>query len=525
MNMLSRRGFMAGLGLVALTPAMARAQSAGQTAADPQIDGVLSYIALDPSDGQVLSERQADMPLPPASTLKTVTALYAMEQLGENHRFTTRVIRAGNMLILAGGGDPTLDTDGLASLAAMTAEAEKSSGLPAPTAFMVWGGALPRIAQLDPGQDAHLPYNPTISGMILNFNRVHLGWQREAQGYQMRLEARGTRQSPRAYTVMAEAVDRRAPLFVYDGSGKRERWTVARSSLGRSGGRWLPVRRPELFAGDAFQTLCRARGLVLPNPEVIEILPEGNEIARLESAPLRDIVVGMMKYSTNLTAEVLGLAASRASDIRQSALAMGDWLRRRGVGGNFSFRDHSGLSPASVMTSRAMARTIMQIGRARDLRDLMKHIPMGKGRNAAIGINAKTGTLNFISNLAGYAQDDSGRGLIFAIFCADQQRHMQSQGQELPEGVSTWTNRARAAQLALIDNWFAAGLARRMPTAGEPLPYSVEPMASAPLSASGEPLPLWPDAQAAIPGVGGAISSETPYQIKPSVIPGTGVFR
>ncbi|MBP8932524.1 MAG: D-alanyl-D-alanine carboxypeptidase, partial [Paracoccus sp.] len=175
MNRLSRRGFLTGLGLLALTPQVLRAQTA--PGADPAFEGTLAYAVLDPATGEVLAQRAADLALPPASTLKSVTALYALDRLGEGHRFTTRVIRAGNMLILAGGGDPVLDTDALGELAARVAEAEKASGLPAPTAFMVWGGALPRIERLDAAQDEHLPYNPTISGMILNFNRVHLDWR------------------------------------------------------------------------------------------------------------------------------------------------------------------------------------------------------------------------------------------------------------------------------------------------------------------------------------------------------------
>lgn len=514
MNSLSRRGFLTGLGLLALTPAFARAQGA----TDPAVDGALAYAALDPATGRVLAQRSADLPLPPASTLKTVTALYALDRLGEGHRFTTRVIRAGNMLILAGGGDPVLDTDALAELAASTAEAEKASGLPAPTAFMVWGGALPRIERLDPAQDEHLPYNPTISGMILNFNRVHLDWRRGKQGHELSLQARGTRLSPRAYTIAIAPESRTVPLFAYDGSGKRESWTVARSALGRAGSRWLPVRRPELYAGDVFQTLCRARGLVLPPPAAIEILPEGTQIAHHDSPPLREIVAGMMEYSTNLTAEVLGLAASGAGDIAASARAMEDWLRGQGIVGRYGFHDHSGLSPENRMTALALAQTIAGPGRARDLRGVMKDIPLldGKGKRmeSPIVIHAKTGTLNFVSNLAGYAQEAPDRQLIFAILAVDAPRQLASQGQELPDGVIGWTRRAKAAQQALIEGWFAAGLYGQAPTG--PLPAVMPVGIAVP--------PVMPELAVPFPSP----PQTDPPQIerfRPAIIPGTGVFR
>ncbi len=461
MNGLPRRGFLAGLGLLALAPRLAAAQPFDPEAriTDARLGGTVAYAVIDPATGAILAERQPDLAMAPASILKSVTALYALDRLGPAHRFTTRVIRAGDVLVLVGGGDPVLDTDALDELAAATVAAEKAAGRDAPLGFAVWGGALPRIARLDPAQEEYLPYNPAISGMILNFNRVHLDWRRAEGGYQLSLQARGRRLSPRAYTTAIAAVDRGQPLFTYQ-ANKLEDWTIARRSLGKSGSRWLPVRRPELYAGDVFQTLCRARGLVLPAPEVIEILPDGPEIARHDSQPLDGIIRDMMEYSTNLTAEVIGLAASGASGIAGSAAAMADWLRGQGIAEGFLFRDHSGLSAENRVTARVMARLAAGPGQAGGLRGLMKTIPLrnakGQRRDSDIQIQAKTGTLNFVSNLAGYAQRGTGRELAFAILTADEPRRAASQGQELPEGVIGWTKRSKTLQQALIEDWCAA---------------------------------------------------------------------
>ena len=428
--------------------------------AKANLGGAVSFLALDAATGAILASREADLPFAPASTLKSVTALYAQSVLGAEHRFATRVIRAGDLLILAGGGDPELDSDGLAELAKATAEAEKAAGRPAPARFAVWGGALPQIAEISPGQAAHLTYNPTISGMILNFNRVHLGWRRGESGYALTLEARGRKHSPRAYTIAAGVADRAQPLFTYDGAGAKESWTIARSAMGKAGSRWLPVRRPELYAGDTFQTLCRAQGLVLPAPEVIADLPAGEEIARRASRPLRVILRDMMEYSNNLTAEIVGLAASGKPDLVQSGAAMTAWLRGQGVTGEFTFRDHSGLSPATRITARMMAETVAGPGRAQDLRGLMKHIPLrdAKGKalkDSPILVEAKTGTLNFVSNLAGYAQDGQGRQIVFAVLTGDEARRAANEGRELPDGVIGWTRRSKALQQGLIENWLA----------------------------------------------------------------------
>src|SRR5215472_17450525 len=58
---------------------------------------------------RVLYERNADRFFLPASNMKLFTTALALEQLGVDHRFITRLITddSGN-LIFVGGGDPTL---------------------------------------------------------------------------------------------------------------------------------------------------------------------------------------------------------------------------------------------------------------------------------------------------------------------------------------------------------------------------------------------------------------------------------
>lgn len=471
--MIGRRGFLIG---ALLAPAVARAEYYGTPSDDgglslrpavrpapsastlvdmAGLSGSVAYAVLDPATGAIRDAVRADAPLPPASTLKAITAIYALDRLGPDHQFRTRVLRAGDMLILAGGGDPHLDTDRLAALAADLARQTKTS----PARFAVWGGALPQVDRIVPEQAEHLSYNPALSGMILNFNRVHLGWRQQGGDYTLSLEARASAHSPRAYTVTARPGDQRA-LFTYSADAAKEHWVISRGAMGRAGSRWLPVRRPELYAGDVFQTLCRAQGLVLPTPEVIGTLPpDTQELAASASPPLRDILRNMLVFSTNLTAEVIGLHASGARDLAASAAAMTEWLRGQAVAGEYHFVDHSGLSGDSRITPLAMARALAGPGRAAGLAGLVKADPLSEdlgddGQPHSV-VRAKTGTLNFVSNLAGYAEAQGREGVVFAIFCHDPARRAGTEGQELPAGVSTWTRKAKTLQRSLIDAWVA----------------------------------------------------------------------
>ena len=70
-------------------------------------------------DGNDVGERNADLPVIPASTQKIVVAATALDVLGDDFRFTTEVVTAEapvdgvveGDLVLVGGGDPLLSSD------------------------------------------------------------------------------------------------------------------------------------------------------------------------------------------------------------------------------------------------------------------------------------------------------------------------------------------------------------------------------------------------------------------------------
>src|SRR5690242_17043288 len=71
--------------------------------------------------GATVAGRKADLPLAPASNLKLLTTLAALDALGAEHTFSTTVVSPGKgRLVLVGGGDPLL-TDKASTSAAKPA--------------------------------------------------------------------------------------------------------------------------------------------------------------------------------------------------------------------------------------------------------------------------------------------------------------------------------------------------------------------------------------------------------------------
>lgn len=83
----------------------------------------ISLLAMDADSGRATGELLPDAPMIPASCAKLLTAATALITLGPEHRSTTTVALLGDRLFLRGGGEPSMEPQDLARLAAQTAGA------------------------------------------------------------------------------------------------------------------------------------------------------------------------------------------------------------------------------------------------------------------------------------------------------------------------------------------------------------------------------------------------------------------
>ncbi|WP_424942758.1 D-alanyl-D-alanine carboxypeptidase/D-alanyl-D-alanine endopeptidase [Aliiroseovarius crassostreae] len=438
--------------------------------AKARFSGKIGFVVADARTGLVLEARNPGLDLPPASVAKAVTSAYALSSLGSAHRFSTRLVATGPVsggkikgdLVLLGGGDPVLDTNALAGMA----KALKDKGIRGVTGkFRYHAGALPYVKAIDPEQPDHLGYNPAISGLNLNYNRVHFEWKRAGDGYSVAMDARSDRYRPAVNSARMKIVNRKMPVYTYKAAAGVDNWTVARGALGKGGSRWLPVRRPDLYTAEVFQVLARAQGVSLPKPVAAKSAPKGTVIVQRNSEPLDKIARAMLKYSTNLTAEIVGLSASKArgdtpGNLASSGKMMTAWVKQNFAAKSVRFADHSGLSDASRLSADDMVKMLVKLGPDHALHGLMKEItPRGEDGKKLAGashkIRAKTGTLNFVSALSGYVTASDGTPLAFAIFTADMNKRkaIKRADRERPAGAKAWSRRSRWLQYQLLNRW------------------------------------------------------------------------
>ena len=428
-----------------------------------RLGGISGFAVAEVATGRILEAVNETALLPPASVAKTLTALYGLERLGPSHRFRTEVLAVGAIvggtlqgdLVLAGGGDPTLDSDKLGDLAASLAGAgvRRITGR-----YLAYAGALPSFERITTDQPVQVGYNPGLSGLGLNFNRVNFEWTKGGATTQM--NGRGERFVPVVKMARMEVVDREAPLFDYRMGPGTEQWTVARGALRAAGSRWLPVRQVAPYVAEVFQTLCAAQGIQLPAPQVVQVMPAGaRRIVSWQSDDLTTILRQMLRFSTNITAETVGLSASGARDLAGSAKAVQDWATAR-LGLQAHLVDHSGLGAASRVTAGGMMRALAAGDRALNLRPMLRNIGMrdeaGKVvKGSPVAVVGKSGTLNFVSGLVGFIEPVGGQDLVFAIFSADVPRReaVPLAEREDPPGEHGWVGRAHLMQARLIARW------------------------------------------------------------------------
>ena len=443
--------------------------------ANAGLKGTVGVYVVDLATGETIENIDAITAQPPASVTKAFTALYALDVLGSEYQFKTRLFADGILkdgildgnLILAGGGDPELATDDLFTLAQML----KESGLREVKGnFFVWDEALRNADEIDSDQLDHFGYNPTVTGLNLNYNRVHFEWKREDDDFTTTMDARSENYRPVVTTSRINIVDRPDPVFTYRDVGNVDQWTVARPSLNDEGSRWLPVRKPGLYAGEVFAIFARSHGIVFKAPQETLAEPDGQVLASKEGAPLAQVMQGMLRYSTNLTAEVAGLTATNLRvgerrGMRTSAIGMARWMTKRCGGITPHFVDHSGLGDLSRVSPADMVKMLSSPAVMETLQPIMRDIRLVGDDDRiidrdGISVRAKTGTLNFVSTLAGYVRTDKGRDLAFAIFASDLDAREAGklEGSEQPRGARTFNTRARRLQQDILKH-----LAQRLP--------------------------------------------------------------
>lgn len=456
----------------------------------------VGYLVVDAKTGQVLEQRQAKDGFVPASTIKVVSTVTALVVLGHEHRFHTELLTTGAVsngtlagdLFLKGGGDPMLTSDDFEHMAQQL----KAKGITKVNGRFVYDSSAYTTAKaIDAEYEESASYNPGIAALSVNFNVLQLKWEREKKGgTKFRFAAQTDNHELDIDYIKAEPAQpgTTGPYgLAYRDDAKAPTWMVIPGKRPKGEIR-VPVKRPDFNAAYVFRKAAEKHGIALPEP-VAGAAPEAaNLVVRQVSKPLPDIVYRTQRFSNNMAAEMLALAAARkltgkTLDLAASAQTVSGWLREKIPGvdwAGLTLRNGSGLTKDSRISPEQMVAVLryaqkLSIGN-QIYADLLRRYNVGKveseeeyghdegsrqngrekGAKRGVEIKAKTGTVNYSRGVVGYLHTGKGRDVIFAVFISDykQREAMLKQGQTWKEPpVRWWLSRSREFQRALVKRW------------------------------------------------------------------------
>jgi D-alanyl-D-alanine carboxypeptidase/D-alanyl-D-alanine-endopeptidase (penicillin-binding protein 4) len=451
--------------------AAAAARFAGRAetllAASPARKGDWGLLIVDAETGETLFERNADGYFVPASNMKLFTTALALAKLGPDYKFHTTLETRGTIspegtlsgdVLLVGRGDPNLSNrrfpfdlreefDGppekvlieLAEALAARGVKEISGDVIGDDSYfprerypngweiddMVWeyGAAISSIVvddntvalTLTPGEKTGDPVLASVSPLTPDFA----------------LENDVTTSGPEVKSDLTLTREPGANLVVVRG-------TLPAKGAPRK--LVLAIEEPALHAASLLAGLLSERGVKLDGKIRAVHVADADRaprtiLAEHVSVPLGDSVKLINKISQNLHTEMLLRTAARQNGLWSNAEEMlktpQDFYAAAGIAPDDVMQtDGSGLSRHDLVTPRAIVTLLAYAERQTWFAPYYRSLPVAgvdgslqdrmKATVAAGRIHAKTGSVEHVRTLSGFAETPSGRRLIFSFLGNNQ---------------------------------------------------------------------------------------------------------
>lgn len=453
----------------------------------------VGYILIDLTTGKAIDQAQADRPFVPGSVLKLATSLVAWQVLGPDFRFATRLWRKGAALYLQGGGDPVLAATDLQALAQSLQARHPLANW---QAFYVDATAVMPAAEISARQPLAADYNPGFGALNVDFTRLILDWPVSPPAK----PRNGQPPSPFRITSQAEGlavpIDWMAPKPASDplpsgasfvlaspgGQDEPESWAynadLAQGALAIPGSLALPVKQADPMTARIFRVLVLGQHLNLPLPQNGAVPADATLLAEHDSPTLAEMLPRLLRYSNNLTAELIGLTSNMRLSGKATTLIASAQQHMRWLASNlpavdwqgFQMMNHSGLDGDNRATPRQIAAILQRMASDPALAGCLPELhfkPDGlhqmeigsKAPASQAHISGKSGTMDYAAGLAGFITTPTNRHLAYVIFISDEQQRAALAADFDPRILEpnaqgrAWTLRARHLEADLLQHW------------------------------------------------------------------------
>jgi D-alanyl-D-alanine carboxypeptidase/D-alanyl-D-alanine-endopeptidase (penicillin-binding protein 4) len=451
--------------------AAAAARFAGRAetllATAPASKGDWGLLIVDAQTGETLFEKNADGYFVPASNMKLFTTALALAKLGPDYKFHTTLETRGTIspdgtlsgdVVLVGRGDPNLSNrkfpyelkeefDGPPEkVLAKLADALKARGVKEISGDVIGDDSYfpreryPNGWEID---DMVWEYGAAISAIVVDDNTVALTLMPgEKTGDPVQASvAPLTPDFALQNDVTTSAAELKSDLTLTREPGAN--LVVVRGTLpAKSAPRKLvlAIEEPAQHAASLFAALLAERGVKVDGKiRAVHVADTDSTprtvLAEHVSVPLGDSVKLINKISQNLHTEMLLRAAARQNGLWSTPEEMlktpQDFYAVAGIAPDDVIQtDGSGLSRHDLVTPRAIVTLLKYAQGQTWFAPYYASLPVAgidgslqdrmKGTLAAGRIQAKTGSVEHVRTLSGFAETPSGRRLIFSFLSNNQ---------------------------------------------------------------------------------------------------------
>ena len=424
----------------------------------------VSFSLIDLDSQKIFDQKEPNASMVLASVSKLYSLPFSLEKLGPQYQFETKLFIKGKIkngilngdLYLVGGADPYLTSAHLMSLAQalLNKNIFKINGQ-----FYFNQSYIPLIKNLDNIGLEDQPDNPSLSALNVEFNRFNVNTKNNLTIPNLE------------HIKIEESKKKLVDLnYTYEKSKfLEERW----KKLKKTNKSWesLPAKNSGLFTAHYLKYLAEIMGVNLPQPkELQELSSKGLKLlSRHKSLPLIELSTLAMEYSNNLMAELPYLVARK-----ESSQNLNEWLKKRFPkikwkkthlknGSGLSYSNKTSPSELSLFlknnfktmyNDRSFMSLLSTVGHSGWLKNRLKT------PNFAFHVWAKTGSLHYVDNIAGYLFTKSGKRLAFNILIQNadnleilKNNRLSKRAKNLRKSSKKWSFKAKQIQNQLMQKW------------------------------------------------------------------------
>ncbi len=371
--------------------------------------------------GKEIYAKDENKYLHPASSLKVVTFAPALQVLGGDYEFSTKIYKYNNDYYVKLGADPLLTS---ADLRKLISDFKQNSKVGEIHKIYIDDTIIDKVAYPDGwGSDDIYPNAPMISPYIVNGNKVRV-----------QLVTRKGEKTPSiiqndfvkfAFVNNVEVglsepfklqkIDEDSPIFLLSGGISDDTEII------------VPVDNPKFYFISHFNSALKKEKINYTKQFYFAKTPsDALEVARVGHS-IEEVAKRILQYSDNYSAEVLfKVAGGKYTQTKKPATTADgikmfyDFYEKTGFDmSEIKIVDGSGLSRYNLATTSWLSDALIYIDKFTPLRNYMAVPDVGtlskRLRHLKGVLWAKTGTLNGVSSLSGYIQTYKNKELVFSV--------------------------------------------------------------------------------------------------------------